>query len=517
MSFWIISLVIFTLAAIIAGGYKFHLRLKAEREYHSRIANEYAMLHRRFEQMQGKYSRFDKIIDAEAEAERILDEAYKQSNALISQTNSEVQRVNADIQKAKINSDKIIQEAQQKAREIAGDALDARNNAKFYERTAQSMKNIILGYGNDYLIPSHTLLDDLAETYGYSQASKDFKDIRAKVRNMVKNNQAATCDYSETNRRQTAIAFITDAFNGKADSIIASAKHDNFGTLRQKLTDAFNLVNYNGMAFRNARINEAYFQLRLEELRLACVLAEIHKRDIEEQRRIREQLREEEKTRREIEKALREAAKEEEFLQKAMEKAKAQLEQATAEQREAYEAQIAELERKYQEAEERNKRALSMAQQTKAGHVYIISNEGSFGENIYKIGMTRRLEPLDRIRELSSASVPFAFDVHALIWSEDAPALETMLHKKFALSQVNKVNFRKEFFRLPLSEIRSELETSGLNVKWTITAEASEYRETLAIEKAIQDNPQAREDWLNHQLEIETNAENLDQNSQEGN
>ena len=124
-------------------------------------------------------------------------------------------------------------------------------------------------------------------------------------------------------------------------------------------------------------------------------------------------------------------------------------------------------------------------------------------ENIYKIGMTRRLEPLDRIHELSNASVPFAFDVHALIWSEDAPALENMLHKKFALSQVNKVNFRKEFFRLSLSEIRSELENIGINVKWTTTAEASEYRETLAIEKAIQDNPQAREDWLNHQLELE--------------
>ena len=377
------------------------------------------------------------------------------------------------------------------------------------------MKNIILGYGNDYLIPSHNLLDDLAETYGYSQASKDYKEIRARVRSMVKNNQAATCDYSEMSRRQTAINFIIDAFNGKADSILASAKSDNFGTLRQKLTDAFNLVNYNGMAFRNARITEVYFQLRLDELRLACILAEIHKQDIDEQRRIREQMREEEKARREIEKALRDAAKEEELLQKAMEKAKAQLEQANAEQRAAYEAQIAELERKYQEAEERNKRALSMAQQTKAGYVYIISNEGSFGQNIYKIGMTRRLEPLDRVRELSSASVPFAFDVHALIWSDDAPALESMLHKKFALSQVNKVNFRKEFFRLPLSEIRTELENCGLNVKWTISAEASEYRETLAIEKAIQDNPQAREDWLNHQLELETTTELLDEDSED--
>lgn len=501
-----------TLAIIaVMRAIKSEKQLKAEKEYYTRIASDYTLLHMRYEQLQQKYSKYDKIIDAEAEANRILDEAYQKSNALISQTNSEVQRINADIQQAQIKADRIIQEAQQKAREIADNALDAKDNAKLYERTAKSMKNIILGYGNDYLIPLHTLLDDLADTYGYSQASKDFKDIRARVRNMVKNNQAATCDYSETNRRQTAIAFITDAFNGKADSIIADAKHDNFGTLRQKLTDAFNLVNYNGMAFRNARINETYFQLRLEELRLACVLAEIHRRDIEEQRRIREQLREEEKARREIEKALRDAAKEEEMLQKAMEKAKAQLEKANAEQREAYEAQIAELERKYQEAEERNKRALSMAQQTKAGHVYIISNEGSFGENIYKIGMTRRLEPLDRIRELSSASVPFPFDVHALIWSEDAPALENMLHKKFALSQVNKVNFRKEFFRLSLSEIRAELEQSGLNIKWTITAEATEYRETLAIEKALHDNPQARDDWLNHQLELETNTEIIDE------
>ena len=169
------------------------------------------------------------------------------------------------------------------------------------------------------------------------------------------------------------------------------------------------------------------------------------------------------------------------------------------------------LDRKYARLKNFNKRAISMAQQTKSGYVYIISNEGSFGQNVYKIGMTRRLEPLERIRELSSASVPFAFDVHAFIWSDDAPALENMLHKKFALFQVNKVNFRKEFFRLPLSEIRAGIEDSGLDVKWTVAAQATEYRESLAIEKAIQDSPQAREDWLNHQLELETAAITLDE------
>lgn len=497
-------------------------QINAIKEYHEIIIADYVSLQKRHEQLQitladmmKKYNRFAQVIDAENEAKLILSEAQRKANEIISHTNSEANKINADIQQAKIASERIIQEAQQKARDIAGDALDTKEKAQIYERTVKSMRNIILGYGNDYLIPSNTLIDNLAETYGYSQASKDFKDIRARIRSMIKLNQAATCDYSETSRRMTAISFITDAFNGKAESIIAGAKHDNFGTLRQKLTDAFNLVNYNGMAFRNARILEPYFQLRLEELRIACVLAEIHKRDIEEQRRIREQMREEEKAQREIEKALRDAAREEEMLQKAMEKAKAQLEKANAEQRALYEAQIAELERKYQEAEERNKRALSMAQQTKAGYVYIISNEGSFGHDVYKIGMTRRLEPLDRIHELSSASVPFPFDVHALIWSEDAPALENMLHRRFALSQVNKVNFRKEFFRLPLSDIRAELERNGLDVKWTITAEATEYNETLAIEKAIQDNPQAREDWLNHQLELNTETVSLDDDNKE--
>ncbi len=503
---WIFCIITLLIVIVITkNNIQLTSKLKAKEEHHKRIVSDYVSLQNAHDSMIEKYSKYDSIVNAEIEAKRILDDAQQEADKIIDKTNTEVRRLNADIQRANASAKQIIEDAQQKAREIAGDALDARDNAKLYEQTAKSMKNVILGYGNDYIIPSHTLLDDLAETYGYTQASKDYKELRTRIRNMVRDNQAASCDYAEISRKQTAINFIVDAFNGKADTILTNAKSDNFGTLRQKLTDAFNMVNYNGKAFRNARINNDFFQLRLEELRLACVLAEIHKRDIEEQRRIREQIREEEKARKEIEKALRDAAKEEEMLQKAMEKAKAQLEKANAEQRASYETQIAELEKKYQEAEERNKRALSMAQQTKAGHVYIISNEGSFGHDVYKIGMTRRLEPLDRIRELSSASVPFAFDVHALIWSKDAPALETMLHKKFALSQVNKVNFRKEFFRLPLSEIRAELDNSGLDVKWTITAEASEYRESLAIEKAIQENHQAREDWLNHQLEIENN------------
>lgn len=144
-----------------------------------------------------------------------------------------------------------------------------------------------------------------------------------------------------------------------------------------------------------------------------------------------------------------------------------------------------------------------MAQQTRRGHVYIISNVGSFGEDVYKIGLTRRLEPMDRIRELGDASVPFDFDVHAIILSDDAPALETKLHKHFLLRQVNKVNHRKEFFRAALSDIRSEIESLGVEARWTMLSEAKEFRESQAIERAIENDPAAREAWLNRQLTLE--------------
>ena len=461
-------------------------------------------------------AKYQQIEDAHQEKKRILNSASSEARIIIDKANKTLDEANTELQNSKSSAERIINEAQQNARDIAGDALDARDNAKLYEATVKSLKNIILGYGNDYLIPSQSLLDDLADSYGFSQVSKEYKIVREKVRNMIKLNQAASCDYSEPSRRQTAINFISDAFNGKAENILAHAKSDNFGTLRQKLTDAFTLVNLNGKAFRNARINQEFFMLRLEELKLACTLQEIHRRDIEEQRRIKEQMREEEKARRDFEKAMRDAAHEEELLQKAMAKAQAMLEKANAEQKAQYEAQIKDLQLKYLEAEERNKRALSMAQQTKSGYVYIISNEGSFGDNVFKIGMTRRLEPLDRIKELSSASVPFAFDVHAFIWSENAPALENLLHKKFALFQVNKVNFRKEFFRIPLADIKAELDALNLNVNWTIAAEAAEFKESIAIEKLIRDNPQAREEWLNHQLQLETNnVEDFDDSESE--
>ena len=405
-----------------------------------------------------------------------------------------------------VESKRIITEAETRAKEIAGEAYEIAGKEKDYEKTAVAMKNVIEGYGDRYLKPTYSLLDDLAEDFGYTEAGQQLKLARENSTRMINAGTAAVCDYAQASRKDTAIAFVIDAFNGKVDSILSKVKKDNYGTLEQKIKDAYELVNFNGRAFRNAVITPEYLAARLEELKWGVRAQELKAQAQEEQRRLREQIREEERARREYEKAMKDAAKEEEMLRKAMEKAQKQIESANEANRAEYESKLEELKQKLAEAEERGQRALSMAQQTKHGNVYVISNLGSFGENVYKVGMTRRLDPLDRVRELGDASVPFPFDVHAIIESDDAPSLETSLHKALSLMQVNKVNPRKEFFRVAISDIKAMVEKMGLTTSWTMDAAAAEYRETLAIEDAMKNDPDAKRRWEEYNAAVTSQA-----------
>jgi hypothetical protein len=431
-------------------------------------------------------------MQAEAAAAGRLEQLALEQARRAEEANS---RLNAAMESARADAARIVADANARAHEIAGDAMAAAANARQLEQTVRALKNTIEGYGDAYLVPGRSLIDDLADEFGFTEAGEQLKAARTEMRRMMSAGVAASCDYVEEGRRSTAINFVLDAFNGKVDTILSSVKEDNVGTLRQKIRDAFALVNRNGAAFRNARINDAYLAIRLEELRWGAVAHELKLKDREEQRQIRERIREEERAQRDYERAIREAEKEEQMLRKAMEKLQKEFAKATDEQKASYEAQIIQLGERLQTAEERSQRAMSMAQQTRAGTVYIISNVGSFGEDVYKIGLTRRLEPLDRVRELGDASVPFEFDVHALIASEDAPKLENELHKRFVRAQVNKVNARKEFFRLPLTEIRSEVESMGHETGWTLAASCREYRESLAIEATLQADKAKEAEW----------------------
>jgi hypothetical protein len=402
-------------------------------------------------------------------------------------------RADAILDHATREAGRLLEEAHKNALAIGGDAYLALREKEQLERAVIAIRNIVDGYGDKYVVPTRSLLDDLSAEFSHTEAGQRLAAAREQTRRMVEEGQAATCDYAETVRRETAIRFVIDAFNGRVDAILTRTKHDNHGTLAQEIRDAFAIVNQNGVAFRNARVRSAYLDARLHELQWAVVAQELKLKEREEQRRLKEQIREEEKARREYERAIEDAEKEERTIQKALDKARDEAAKATAGQRAELESRIAELNEKLVIAEAKNQRALSMAQQTRKGTIYIISNVGSFGDDVFKIGMTRRLEPEDRIKELSDASVPFEFDVHAMIACDDAPALEAQLHREFDDTRINKVNYRKEFFRLSLERLRDKIVATGADVSFTMLAEAREYRETQALAKM---SPEERAKYL---------------------
>lgn len=223
------------------------------------------------------------------------------------------------------------------------------------------------------------------------------------------------------------------------------------------------------------KIKEEYLALKLKEVELRyerMLLLEQEK----------EQKREERIAQQEYKKAILKAEEEEERLYRILETEKSRCANSVnSEELEILQKRIAQLEADLQEAHEIHQRALSMAQQTRAGYVYIISNIGSFGENIFKIGLTRRLNPMDRIDELSNASVPFPFDVHAFIYSDDAPALEAKFHQALNNQRVNAVNYRKEYFRVTLKDIKEVANKMGFELQIIEQPYATQYSDSLKL------------------------------------
>lgn len=275
------------------------------------------------------------------------------------------------------------------------------------------------------------------------------------------------------------------AFNGECDAAISSVRYNNVGVMENRIVKARETINKLSET-THCEITEDFYQLKRQELLLTYEYHEKRQAEKEEQRRIREEMREEERALKEMEKARRDAEKDERRYERALEKAREEVKQAVGEEKERLMSKLEELQRRLSEAHENKERAISRAQLTRSGHVYVISNIGSFGENVYKIGMTRRLEPMDRIRELGDASVPYRFDVHAIIYSEDAPALEAKLHSAFGDRRVNRVNERKEFFGISIDEIAKVVREHNADIEITKVAEAEEYRKTMALLKKQQ-------------------------------
>lgn len=272
-----------------------------------------------------------------------------------------------------------------------------------------------------------------------------------------------------------AIRLTLRAFNNECEAAVANVRWNNVIAMEKRIARACEQID-NLNASNRVVIGHEYAGLKLYELRLTHEHREKQKAEREERAETARAAREEQKLQRDLERAEEEEAR----YARLLDKARVEAEGMAGPKLDAYRAQIEMLERDLAEAHARTERAQALAEQTRTGYVYVISNIGSFGEGVVKIGLTRRLDPVDRIRELGDASVPFAFDTHAIIYSDNAPTLERELHGAFAATRINGTNFRKEYFRASIDEVETAVKRLAPDAPFIRDVEAQEFRETQA-------------------------------------
>ncbi len=414
-----------------------------------------------------KYGEFDKI-----------DERIQELNTNIERI---MQETNEEIEKMNKEKNTVSEVNQNSIKQLESKIVELKNEKKTLTDEINVLtKDLIIEYGNvaDYSnIPSQEIKNEL-------------NMLKLKQDELVKNNKAIliTTLQDSNNKKQlnSNIKQLLRSFNSECNSIINNLTIKNIDTSRSKFEKSYNILN-KLYELDFVQISKAFYELKLKELTLNYSYIQQVENEKEQQRAIKEQLVEEEKVRKEIEREKIKLEKEETQFKNEVSKLMIYLNKSNNDiEKQLYVDKIKELEDKLKLLEKDKENVLKREQNTRAGFVYIISNIGSFGENIYKIGMTRRLEPMDRIKELSDASVPFQFDVHALIFSDDAPTLENILHQTFKENQVNKLNSRKEFYNIDLEKIKEVVKNNYNNtVNFTEYAEAYEYRESLKLREKL--------------------------------
>lgn len=319
--------------------------------------------------------------------------------------------------------------------------------------------------------------------------------IRAEQKEMIKSGTAATCGKEwrvngslEEGRKETAdnIKLFLRSFNNECDIAVSSVKFSNYDRCAQRITKSFESINKLGR-ISLISLSKKYLDLKMSELQLAYEYANKKQEEKEEQAEIRRQQREQAKLEKEIAEARKAAEKEKQHYEQALAKLNDQLMTCTdPELKKNLESRRSELKDNIGELEAKLEDIDYRQSNQRAGYVYIISNLGAFGENVYKIGMTRRLNPMDRVDELGDASVPFEFDVHAMIFSSDAPALEAALHRAFESKRINKINRRREYYRVTLDEIKEVVRANhDKTVEFVDDYTAEQYRESIRMSDTV--------------------------------
>ena len=345
------------------------------------------------------------------------------------------------------------------------------------------------------------LEDDLEfQSYGLYKPRYNFIDsvsykerldtVRKEQKQMIKDKTAATLikrntDYSDAFLNAN-IKQILRTFNLETEVTTNKVKHSNIEQSEKRIERSFTQLN-NLYKRENVELTQHYLNLKLDELHIAYEYEVKKQEEKELLREAREREREEKKLQKELEREKKKFNTENNKLEEEIKKAKAEMSKAADAEKQKLEAEIQKLKEALNKNNEEITKIDTWKEKPGAGYVYIISNIGSFGEEVFKIGVTRRDNPEERIRELSSASVPFKYDTHVFIFSKDAYELEKNLHDRFDKQRMNKVNKRKEFFKISIDDVKQVVEENKASVHSFVEhPDAEEYYDTLKIEEKLE-------------------------------
>lgn len=390
-----------------------------------------------------------------------------------------------------------VKAAQERLEQINQEASDAEKLRDSYLTDVEKIKDEIkqkqselVQLNDEVLFQSFGLYKPQYDFCNSEEYKNRLEIIRQKQKDMIRADTAVTgsADWSVNGDKRKGQKMVNDmkklllrAFNGECDELVSKVKYNNFDSYKKRINTSYEAISKLGKIM-SVSITPTYLKFKLDELTLAFEYAQKKQEEKEAQKALREQMREEARLQKEIEEQRKKLEKEQNHYANALERINVQLQSDPDNsdliaKKQELEAQALDIEKAIKDVDyrEANKRA---------GYVYVISNIGAFGENVYKIGMTRRLDPMDRVDELGDASVPFNFDVHAMIFTDDAPTLEAALHRAFEDRKLNMVNQRREFFNVTLDEIKAVVRANyDKTVEFVDIPSAEQYRVSLKMKQ----------------------------------
>ena len=406
-------------------------------------------------------------VEAEAAAlrERALAEATEEAEGILKDARTTAKEILDDARRTAKETERVRKEADRRRNDVSE---AERRLAELQGRIVNADETAMLQEAGIYSY-RHALHDAIAYRSRLDTLQNEIKTLARAGRAV----QAAT-DWTVNGSKREGQKMVRDfsklmlrAYNAEADYAVRSMRPHRLSSLVDRLYKSRETIARLG-ATMHIRITDEYHNARVRELELTADFLQKKEEEKEVQREARAREREEAAVQRELDRQREKLNKELGHYQVALDRLRER----------GDEAGVAELQAKLAEIENALQDVESRAANVRAGYVYVISNIGAFGDRMVKIGMTRRLEPLERVYELSGAAVPFRFDVHALIFSKDAVGLETELHRQFASKRVNQVNSRKEFFYATPAEVRDALQRfAGQHlIEFTEEPQALEWR-----------------------------------------